>query len=170
MPHRRLTEEERLERRTLRFMTRVHMEPNSGCWLWSGQKSKAGYGRFKVKKDLKNKGWAAHRWAAKYIGGMDIEGQFVCHHCDVRLCVNPDHLFVGSHQDNMDDMVSKGRQIGGICKGSQHGRAKLTEADIPLIRALIAKGIQLKLIAPLFNISPETIGDIKHGRKWTHVP
>lgn len=173
-----MTDKERLERRKLRFMKRVQKDPETGCWMWTGQKdssagSKRGrsgrrYGRFSVKKDKKETGWRAHRWAAKYIGGMEIEGMFVCHHCDVPLCVNPDHLFVGTAWDNMQDMKNKGRRKGK-CQGSHHGRAILTEADIPVIRHLLAKGVMLKDIAPLFNVAPETIGDIKHGRHWSHV-
>ena len=170
----RLTEEERLERRKARFMAKVQKGPETGCWVWTGQKdgSKNGklrYGRFKVKKDLKTAIWRAHRWSAKYIGGMDIEDMFVCHNCDVPLCVNPEHLFIGTHWDNMQDMAKKDRRKG-ICNGSQHGRAKLTEADIPVIRDILSQGEMLKTIAAQFRVAPEPIGDIKHGRHWSHVP
>lgn len=164
-----MTEEEHHERRVQRFLNIVHREPNSGCWIWGGVLEQSGYGRFKVKKDRKVKTWPAHRWSAKYIGGMDIEDLLVCHKCDNPPCVNPDHLFTGTHADNMADMDKKGRRSPPCLKGSGHGRAKLTEEDIPLIRALIARGIRLNQIAPLFNVAPETIGDIKHNRHWSHV-
>jgi hypothetical protein len=92
-------------------MAMVHFEPTSGCWLWGGRiaKHRNGYGTFKVTANYKRKNWKAHRWAAKYIGGMDIEGVFCCHTCDVRSCVNPDHLFLGDHKSNAADMASKGR-------------------------------------------------------------
>jgi hypothetical protein len=175
-----LTEEEHLERRKQRFLAQTKVDPETGCWNWTGSRSSKdpnAVGRFKVKKNFKTKQWIAPRWAAKYLAGWGIAGLCVCHVCDNPPCVNPDHLFLGTREMNMADMVRKGRGKGspwyhnkrtGV-KGSQHGRAKLTEADIPVIRELLARGILLKDIAPLFNVSPETIGDIKHGRHWTHV-
>ena len=173
----KLTEEERLEHRKKRFMTRVRKDPETGCWIWTGQKdsSKHGkkgnrrYGRFRTQTNKKIKNWRAHRWAAKHLGGMDIENKLVCHECDVPLCVNPEHLFIGTHWENMQDMASKGRRKG-ICNGSSHGRAKLTERDIPVIRDLLAQGEMLKTVAERFGVAPETIGDIKHGRHWVHIP
>jgi len=170
-----LSDAEILKWRTARFMKKVYKDPETGCWVWKGQtygnksnNTRSPYGRFRVTTNKKAKEWRAHRWAAKYIAGWDIEGWFVCHHCDNPPCVNPDHLFLGTAWDNSQDMKIKGRRKG-ICNGSQHGRAKLTEADIPVIRDLLAQGEMLKTIAAQFGVAPETIGDIKHGRHWGHV-
>ena len=164
----RLTPEEHLERRTARFMEKVYMEPTSGCWLWGGRidKHQHGYGTFKVKMDKKCKNWKAHRWAAKYIGGMAVEGFYCCHKCDVRSCVNPDHLYLGDAQTNAGDMKKRGRSRNGTSKYTP----KLTSEDIPLVRALIARGNMLTEIAPLFDVTTTTIVNIKTGKTWSHVP
>lgn len=80
-------------------------ERSTGCWLWTGSKFSQGYGRIhRHSQALK-----CHRLAYELAIGPIPEGLFVCHRCDVRACVNPDHLFLGSSQDNNDDMRSKGR-------------------------------------------------------------
>jgi hypothetical protein len=83
-----------------RFMKKVLKQPN-GCWDWQAQLDKGGYGRFQNK--------AAHRWSYQYFKS-DPGQLLVCHNCDNRKCVNPDHLWIGSHQDNMRDMMKKGRR------------------------------------------------------------
>jgi hypothetical protein len=89
----------------VRFWNKVHK--TATCWLWRGHKNK-GYGLFaedglKARKRVHRFSWELHNGAIP--GGL-----LVCHKCDVRCCVRPDHLFLGTHQDNYDDMVSKGRQ------------------------------------------------------------
>jgi DNA invertase Pin-like site-specific DNA recombinase len=92
----------------------------------------------------------------------------VCHSCDVRNCVNPAHLFLGTHQDNMDDMRRKGRTTLGRAGliGEHHHKAKLTEAQVREIRA--ALGTQVE-IAKRFGVGRSTIGDIRSGKLWTHI-
>jgi hypothetical protein len=83
-----------------RFMKFVSPEPNSGCWLYTGSGTPAGYGYFQY-GGRKNNPIGAHRFSAMVLG--------VLHRCDLRCCVNPDHLFLGNHKANMRDMVAKGR-------------------------------------------------------------
>lgn len=83
------------------------MDPTCGCWLWTGATFKTGYG-FIVKREDQSK-TLAHRWAWELLRGPIPAGMFLCHKCDVRNCVNPDHLFVGTQQDNVNDMWKKGR-------------------------------------------------------------
>src|SRR5262245_58279388 len=97
----------------------------SGCWLWDGSYSGGGYGTFYVGGRLKQ--MPAHRFSYEVHKGPIPEGLFVCHHCDVRECVNPDHLFVGTQSDNIQDMLIKKR--GNPRRGEACANARFTEQD-----------------------------------------
>lgn len=89
-----------------RIMKETIPEPNSGCWLWIGYTMKNGYGQITYCQ----KSWLAHRLSFYGFNNIDPKELYVCHKCDNPSCVNPDHLFLGTHKDNMKDMVSKKRQ------------------------------------------------------------
>jgi len=92
----------------VRFFTHVHIyNSNNSCWTWIGNKNKQGYGYF----GLNGKTWKAHRLVWVFAFGKIPGGIFVLHKCDNPMCVNPSHLFLGTHKDNMDDMVAKGRAV-----------------------------------------------------------
>lgn len=93
-----------------RFEGKYIPEPNSGCWLWIGSLLPKGYGCFSTSKGNNER---AHRFAWRNLKGPIPEGMFVCHKCDTPSCVNPDHLFLGTHQDNMRDRNRKNRHILG---------------------------------------------------------
>ena len=103
------------------FEERYIPEPNSGCWLWLGDLDSGGYGRLKIK----GKTYRAHRFSLLREQQTDL---FVCHKCDTPSCVNPDHLFLGTHSDNMKDMVSKNRHSGGLY--SKQGQFKRLFKDL----------------------------------------
>jgi hypothetical protein len=82
-------------------------EPNSGCWIWMKTLSNAGYGAMTVSKGVTK---SAHRMSYSVFKGPITNGLLVLHKCDIPCCVNPDHLFLGTHSDNTQDMIKKGRQ------------------------------------------------------------
>jgi len=90
------------------------------------------------------------------------DGLLVCHHCDNRLCIEPDHLFIGTHGDNQTDKTVKGRQT----RGETNGASKLTTAQVWVIRA--AQGSQ-QTIAARFSISRSLVGLIRARKIWAHV-
>ncbi len=108
--------------RFLRFFDR----PEIGCWPWKGCKNKQGYGTF---GDDEMKIVKAHRFAWELEGGRIPDGMVVCHTCDNPPCVRISHLFLGTHQDNVDDKIGKGRHAYGI----KCAQAKLTKEQVLMI-------------------------------------
>jgi hypothetical protein len=146
---------------TERFMEKVQPEPNSGCWLWDGLVNRDGYGRF----FLKGKPVGAHR-ASLLLRGAEIpDGMCVLHKCDVPACVNPDHLWIGTHADNVADRVAKGRSGAG----PGHHPSKLDAAAVRSIRSLRAAGIAVRAIANMFEVVPGTVYAVLSGKTWCHV-
>jgi hypothetical protein len=141
-------------------------EPNTGCYLWEGCTTKNGYGIIKHKQARHNNG--AHRVAWELANGPIPDGLLVLHRCDTPLCVNPKHLFLGTHQDNMADMHAKRR--GSKLRGEQKWNAKLTEDDVREIRAAYRNGnTSRRKLAAQFGMSRTHIGNIVRGEKWKHV-
>lgn len=93
-----------------RLWSRVQKGP--GCWLWTGSCIAAGYGQIEVRENGRRKSLRVHRVVWELLRGPIPEGLVLCHTCDNPPCCNPDHLFVGTHRDNILDMVSKGRNVG----------------------------------------------------------
>lgn len=148
-----------------RILARFEADTNGGCWLWTGALvHSTGYGTI----GINGRTVGAHRASYETFVGAVPTGLVVCHKCDVRCCVNPAHLFAGTAQDNMDDMLRKGRKA--ILSGSRTSMAILSEADIPVIRRLIAAGRTNRSIGDRFGVSPDVINAIRAGRSWKHVP
>lgn len=145
-----------------RFMDKVAVADN-GCWEWQAYKEKNGYGRFK----FDGKMFQSHRWSYQHHVGEIPESMFVCHKCDNTCCVNPDHLFLGTHQDNTEDMVLKCRHS----RGGSHGAAKLCESDVRAIKSMLSKhgrGVG-DFLARWFGVSLNQISFIKLGKAWRHI-
>jgi hypothetical protein len=147
-----------------RFWTYISSEPTSGCWLWTGPVDAHGYGTLSSGGAVASgaKHLKAHRIAYSTLKGAIGADLYVCHHCDNRLCVNPDHLFLGTNQDNLADMRRKGRHI----KGRQCHQAKLSEAAVVHIRQ--ATGTHTA-VAEQFGVSVATASRVRRGLWWKHV-
>ena len=151
------------EKQRTNFFQKVKKQEN-GCWLWTASVSTSGYGRMRVAGVT----IAAHRIAYRQHCGPIPEGMCVCHKCDVRTCVNPEHLFVGTHQDNMNDMTAKGRHRCPDRKGVNNGHARLTEDHVREISVLLPR-LNNRQIAAKFGVTGSMISLIRRGKSWTHV-
>jgi len=145
-----------------RFLAKVCPEPGTGCWLWRGTMGMDGYGI----AIFEGKPHAAHRVGWMLFHSDIAPGLVVCHKCDVRACVNPDHLFLGTMMDNVRDMEKKGRSP----RGEEHHCAKLTAEHVKRIRDMLAEDrMYIGEIAQGFGVAHSTISSIKRGKTWRHV-
>ena len=143
-----------------RFWSKVDMN-NGGCWNWRSGKSKKGYGYFSVKPfNLQS-----HRvaWAISNPTNPS-SGLMVMHKCDNPPCCNPDHLFIGTAQDNSDDMMSKGRH--NPPRGERCSQHKLDRESVAKIEEMLLLKTPQTQIAKLFNVNQSTISNIKRRKTW----
>lgn len=144
----------------IKFNRRVK-KSDSGCWIWTGGRHHTrGYGVLRVETRFV----LAHRVAYYLRTGVDPGEKCVLHSCDNRLCVNPAHLRLGDHRENMYDCFKKGR----FTKGEASQTAKLTEGAVRLIRQFAGK-ISVSEMAETFKVSTTTIYAVINGRTWRHV-
>lgn len=143
------------------FMSSV--KKTRSCWIWTGSiAKKSGYGYFT--------GNLAHRFSWQLFNGKIPEALCVLHKCDIRNCVRPEHLFLGTQKDNTQDCWNKKRHHWILNnpskKGQLHVLAKLSNPDV--IEILQSKDRNY-LLAKRFGVTPAHIGNIKHGRTWSHM-
>jgi len=135
-----------------------------GCWLWLGG-NRHGSGRFW----FEGRYWKASRFSYELFVGPITNGLQALHYCDNQMCVNPEHLFLGTHDDNMRDMVSKGREAHIL--GEDHGRSRLTWKDVEEIRALYSSGnTSYRKLSVMFDVVKSRIGSIVRKTTWTKRP
>jgi HNH endonuclease len=147
------------------FERHVRRTPD-GCWIWAGPTGSRGYGRIIFRGNVKigkSMRISAHRFSYEHFKGP-IGDLWVLHRCDVRLCVNPNHLFLGTCLENIQDMDAKGRRRPS--PGERNGRARLTTEQVAAIR----KDTRVqRLIAQEYGVSRSTIRDIRGGRSWSMI-
>jgi len=156
--------EDRTKRRNKIFDSKYIVKEN-GCWEWQGLKTRCGYGSTGFRKEKKEARISAHRFSFERYKGKIPIGCHICHNCpggDNRLCVNPDHLWLGTSFENMRDKGLKGSQ----CKGETHGQHKLTESQVREIRHRYLNGEKGPDLAKEFNVSTGLIYHIKNGKAW----
>jgi hypothetical protein len=140
---------------TERFWKKI--KKTDGCWFWPGAINNKGYGHSWMYPNNE----LAHRIAWQLTYGPIPDGLYVCHHCDNRRCVRPDHLFLGTQQDNLHDMKVKGRHVGS---------AKLDEATVLIIRSRYAAGgITQQALADQYNVDQGTISHLIQRKTWQRI-
>jgi HNH endonuclease len=146
-----------------RFWSKVDYSNVTGCWFWKGGLMSMGYGRLTVRLGLHI---LVHRMSWILYNGMIDASQCVCHRCDTPLCVNPDHLFLGTQAENNYDRHVKGRSTGP--KGTQNPNHKLTPRMVTEIRRLY---VPFKMSGPKlakqFGVHSSTIYSIVNRTTWT---
>lgn len=140
-----------------RFMAKVSPEPTTGCWLWTAYAFSYGYGQF----HLGNRDMVAHRAAWLLFRGTIPDGMCVLHACDTPLCVNPDHLFLGTKADNTNDMMRKRRHVV---------RRDFTDGQIRDIRARVAAGERQADVARHYGTTPQRVHNVIRGYIYGHLP
>jgi len=145
-----------------RFAAKWKLDEATGCWVWTAGMQLNGYGRFK----LPGKNATAHRASWELHHGPIAKGMFVLHRCDRPACVNPEHLRLGTHAENMADMRAKQRQN----RGARQHAAKLTEAMVYGIRAMLKHGASQEECGQIFGVNRSTIQDIEVRSSWHHLP
>jgi hypothetical protein len=134
------------------------------CWEWQGPLSHSGYGQMNMGR--RGSRMPAHRFSWELHYGPIPECLFCCHHCDNPICVRPDHLFLGTLQENLADMRAKGREARGL----GHGMTKLTEAQVREIRRRYAEGgISMRALGAEFGICAPQVCEIVNRKKWAHL-
>jgi hypothetical protein len=147
-----------------RLLSRTDKSGPDGCWLWTGCKDRNGYGVLTVKKDWKQSNKRTHRLMYLAAYGVDPGSLCVMHSCDNPSCVNPDHLSLGTNDDNTADRERKGRNRPP--KGEAHGNAKLTDDAVRFIRG---SSLPRRILAQRFKVSPSLIGCVRRRLIWRHI-
>ena len=148
------------------FWRRVDVRGDDECWDWQGVTSTYGYGYLNVAGERV----ASHRRAMELVSGTIPDGQHVLHNCDNPPCVNPAHLRLGTHADNMRDAVKRGRRpkTRPNLRGKLHPNSKLTADNVREIRRRYVRGNGQKL-ADEFGIDLSQVHNIVRRRQWRHV-
>ena len=149
-----------------RFINYSMPEPNTGCWLWMGHTNPSNYGNMWFNGTTEK----AHRVSWILHNGPIPRGLSVLHRCDMPCCVNPSHLFLGTHKDNMQDMVGKGRHHSQIPGSHRDYGRKLTEDQAREIKSLCHReGMSRHKLAAKFNVHRSTISRLVSGKYWGHL-
>lgn len=155
-----------------RFAAKYVVDKDTGCWVWTAHRTPSGYGQIFVRNrtragapSRRGHGVRAHRVAWEMFRGEIPDGMVVCHRCDNPPCVNPDHLFLGTHADNQRDKDQKGR----VARGIANARAKLNDQAVVDIRNRHAAGASKQSIARHYGVTPRVVFLVLTGQTWRHV-
>lgn len=148
------------------FWSNVSIGNDKDCWEWIALSGTNQY----AQTHFNGKSIRCHRLAYELTYGEILDGMLVCHHCDNPPCCNPKHLFLGTHQDNIDDRERKGRNKLPKVKGENHGNHKLTNNQIIKIRNLYSSGnYSYRLLSKMYSVSFSQIRNIVKRKAWSHI-
>lgn len=147
-----------------KLMSSVYIQQDN-CWIYTGYNDSNGYGQFQI-DGIK---YRAHVASYLVYKGLIPQGMYVCHTCDKRDCINPEHLFLGTHEDNIRDMWQKGRGVLQDTKGINNGQAKLTEDEVREIKGELNSGYSLADVARFHSVDISCIWKIRHNKTWRHI-
>lgn len=175
-----------------RFWPKVDMRRQDECWPWTGNRTRAGYGRFRDAES--GKSVPAHRVSLQLHGVVFAPGDFVCHRCDNPPCVNPAHLYVGDHASNMRDRRERQREARGPAlvaamlntratgerhgsrthpeqspRGERHGMAKLSTDAMVTARSLRNAGLSYSEIGRRLGVAQTTVSRALRGKSWISI-
>jgi hypothetical protein len=155
------------DKQRLPWNTRLwtHVTKTDTCWYWTGALDRDGYGRLTDYSSPKPKPVHAHRLSWTLHRGPVPAGLCVLHKCDVRNCVRPDHLFLGTSADNTADMVAKGRHR----KGAQINTCKMTEDQVRELLKLTQQGVPQIELARRYGIDRNSVYRIQTRQNWKHI-
>jgi len=166
-----------------RFWNKVDKSAGpEACWFWTGTTGSSGYGHLRNRYGRKPNVLMAHRISYELVNGPIPNGLECCHRCDNRACVNPAHLFLGTHKENMEDAARKGRarapkgEANGAnlhpethCKGEGMWSAKLTRDQVRVIRIEAQEGLSYAKLGRKYGISDVQIRRIVKRLAWKHI-
>lgn len=148
------------------FFKKIHK--TDSCWEWIGGTNQYGYGKFRIgsSKDRTRCTCPSHRISYMLFKGDIPDDLNICHSCDNPKCVNPDHLWTGTHNDNVQDKILKGRDL----RGEKHQNSKLTSDQIKEIREEYSHGnISMSKLGKKYSVCSAVIHDIVHRKSWVHI-
>lgn len=150
-----------------RFWTKVDKSHPSGCWVWTANRNNKGYGLFRPGGTLPKR--LVHRLSYEAFKGAIPRGGLILHSCDNRICVNPDHLQVGTFSDNVADMDARGRRVANPARGEKHRLSKVSDDTVLSLRREYVAGASVVSLAARYGILVNSVSEYVGGRSWTHL-
>ena len=138
----------------------ARVDKTGSCWLWLGCRQRTGYGRIASR----GKVLRTHRVAYELCVGTIPAGLSVCHHCDVRHCLRPEHLYVATHAQNLRKHPERAP------RGERNSHAKLTEADVIAIRRAARSGTPRRELRERYGVAKSSLRALITGQTWKHIP
>ena len=150
-----------------RFWTKVDKSHPSGCWIWTANRNNRGYGLFRPGGSTPKR--LAHRLSFEEAYGQIPEGGLILHSCDNPSCVNPGHLRLGTHSDNVADMDARNRRNSNPLRGAKNPNTTMTSRRVAAIRRAYVSGLPISAILTKYKITEHALADYVSGRSWAHT-